>query len=136
VGKWKTWVWFSTFPDHFAELWKSFPQLPLLTAQAPITQFSRRFAHRFCYRAVFGKVPVQDLAQLNAHWYESLFIAFAVNQKDEVVEVHILAREAEQLAYPQPGVKRDQGDSMGTGFVTADGLPVYKPGNVLWAKRG
>ena len=48
---------------------------------------------------VFGKVPVKRLAQLNAHWYESLFVALSVNAKNEVVQVHILARDAQQLVY-------------------------------------
>jgi hypothetical protein len=84
---------------------------------------------------LLGQMPVQHLAQLNAHWYESLFVGLAVNQKNEVVEVHILARQAKQLAYPQAGVKRNQGNGMRTGFVTPDGLPVYKAVNVVRAKR-
>jgi hypothetical protein len=84
---------------------------------------------------VLSEVPVQSLAQLNAHWYESLFVALAVNQKNEVVEVHILARQAQQLAYPHAGVQRDHGDSVSTGLITADGLPVYKPVDMLRVKR-
>jgi hypothetical protein len=41
---------------------------------------------------VLGKVPVKDLAQLNAHWYESMFIALSLDAKNQVVEVHVLAR--------------------------------------------
>jgi hypothetical protein len=84
---------------------------------------------------LLGEVTVQNLAKLNAHWYESLFVALAVNQENEVVEVHILARQAQQLAYPHAGIKRDQGDSVRTGLITPDGLPVYKPVNMLRVKR-
>jgi len=43
------------------------------------------------------QVPVQHLAQLNAHWYDSFFIALSFDQKREAVQVHILARQAKQL---------------------------------------
>ena len=84
---------------------------------------------------VLGKMPVKDLAQLNAHWYESLFVALSVNAKDEVVQVHILARQAQQLAYAQAGVQGDKGNRVRPRFVTLDGLPVYKPADLLHAKR-
>lgn len=84
---------------------------------------------------MLGKMPVQDLAQFNAHWYESLFVALSVNQKNEVVQVHILARQAQQLAYPQAGVEGDKGNGVRPRFVTPDGLPVYKPADLVRAKR-
>src|SRR5687767_14770409 len=43
-----------------------------------------------------GKVPVQDLAKLNAHWYDSLFVALSYDTKRQAVQIHILAREAQQ----------------------------------------
>jgi hypothetical protein len=58
-----------------------------------------------------------------------------VNQKNEVIEVHILARQAQQLAYPHAGVKRNHGDGVRTNLITPDGLPVYKPVDVLRVKR-
>lgn len=84
---------------------------------------------------VIGKVPIQRLAQLNAHWYESLFVALSVNAENEVVEVHILARQAKQLAYPHAGVECDEGDEVRPSLVTPDGLPVYKPADLLRVKR-
>jgi hypothetical protein len=84
---------------------------------------------------VLGKVPVQDLAQLNAHWYESLFVALSVNQKNEVVQVHVLARQAQQLAYPQAGIQSDEGDDVRPSLITPDGLPVYKPVDLLQVER-
>jgi hypothetical protein len=59
---------------------------------------------------VLGKVPIHDLAQLNAHWYESLFVALSVNQKNEVIQVHVLARQTQHLAYPQAGIQSDEVD--------------------------
>ena len=44
-------------------------------------------------------------------------------EKNEVVEVHILAREAKQLAYPHAGVKRNRGNDVGMGLIT----PPKKP---------
>ena len=84
---------------------------------------------------LLGEVPVQNLAQLNAQWYESLFVALAMDEKNHVVEVHILARQAQQLAYPKAGIKRNHGDSVSTGLITADGLPVYKPVDMVRSKR-
>ena len=84
---------------------------------------------------LLGEVPVQNLAQLNAHWYESLFVALAMDEKNHVVEVHILARQAQQLAYPKAGIKRNHGDSVRTNLITPDGLPVFKPVDMLRVKR-
>ena len=84
---------------------------------------------------VLPEIPVQALSQLNAHWYESLFVALSLNAKHEVVEVHILARQAEHLAYPESAVKGDEPHSMRAGLITADGLPVHKRLDVLRAKR-
>jgi hypothetical protein len=85
---------------------------------------------------VLGEVPVQDLAQLNANWYESLFVALTMNAKNEVVEVHVLAREAKQLPYPQAGVQGHKGNGVRPGLITPDGLPVYKPIDLLRSESG
>lgn len=47
-------------------------------------------------------MPVKDLAQPNAHWYELLVVALSVDAENQLVEIHILARKAKQLAYPSP----------------------------------
>jgi len=84
---------------------------------------------------MLGKVPVQDLAQPNAHWYESLFVALSVNLKDKIVEVHILARQTQQLTYPHPSIQGHERDGVCPSFVTLDGLPVYKPVDLVRRKR-
>jgi hypothetical protein len=38
-----------------------------------------------------GKVTVKQLTQLNAHWYEAVFIALSYNPKRKVLEVNINA---------------------------------------------
>jgi hypothetical protein len=53
-----------------------------------------------------GEVSIEDLAKLNAHWYESLFITFSIDKKSQGLKVHILAREAQQLVYPHSRIKR------------------------------
>jgi hypothetical protein len=73
---------------------------------------------------VLGQVPVQDLAEFNAHWYESLFVALAMNTQNEVVQVHILARKAQQLAYPKSRVQGNQRNGMSPSLITPDGLPL------------
>ena len=61
---------------------------------------------------VAGQVPVEDLAQLNAHWYESLFVSLSFDPKHEVVKIHVTARQAQQLVYSKAGIQRSQGKGM------------------------
>ena len=75
------------------------------------------------------------MAKLHAHRYESLFVALAVNSENQVVEVHILAREAKQLAYPKTTVEGGDGEDVVSGLVTPDGLPVYYALDLRRAKR-
>jgi hypothetical protein len=84
---------------------------------------------------VAGKVPIQGLAKLNAHWYESLLITLSVDQKRQRLKVHILAREAQQLVNPKAGIKRGKDEGLEPRFITPDGLPVYEPMDLLRAKR-
>jgi hypothetical protein len=60
----------------------------------------------------------------------------SVNPQNEVVQVHILAREAKQLAYLKADVQRCKGDDVRPSLITPDGLPVYKPMDLLRGKRG
>jgi len=76
---------------------------------------------------VIGHVPVQHLAQLNAYWYESLFVAFSLNAKNEVVEVHILARAAPQLAYLQSSVQSNEHDGVSARLIPPGGLELDNP---------
>jgi hypothetical protein len=84
---------------------------------------------------VVGKVAIEALSQLNAHCSESVFVALSLNAQNEIVEVHLLAREAQQLAYAQPGVQGNGSDDVRPSLLTPDGLPLFKPMNLLRAKR-
>ena len=106
-----------------------------ISFRVPYTQRGSRYGAKHPRLLMVGHIPKQDLAQLNAHWYESLFVALAVNKKNEVVKVHIFARQAQQLAYPHTGVQRHKGNGVRADLITADGLPVYKFGDLLPAKR-
>ncbi len=64
-----------------------------------------------------------------------VMLAFSMNAKNEVVQVHILARQAQQLAYPHTGVQGGDGDDLCPRFITPDGLPVYYPLHLLRTKR-
>ncbi len=72
---------------------------------------------------VLPEIPMERLSKLNAHWYESLFIALSLNSKNQVVQVHILTRQAQNLAYPQAAVKGRKRHGMRPSFITPDGLP-------------
>src|SRR5439155_9655902 len=56
--------------------------------------------------AVGGEMTVKELAQLNAHWYESLLIALSFDKKRKRVEIHLFARKTQQLLNPHSGIKR------------------------------
>jgi len=106
-----------------------------ITLRVPYRQRRSRAGAKHSRVFVVGEVPVQDLAKLNAHWYEPLFVALSVNAKDEVVKVHIFARQAQQLAYPHSGIQRHKGDGVRAKLVTPDGLPAYQAVNLRHAKR-
>jgi hypothetical protein len=84
---------------------------------------------------VLGEVPVKDLAQINAHWYESLFVALSVDPDNHVVEVHVMARQAQNLLNPHPSVKGGNCKRGDARFVTPDGLEVNYPPDVVRRKR-
>jgi hypothetical protein len=71
-------------------------------------------------RLVFGEVPVERLAKLKADWHESLLVAFAIDPQNEVIDVHILASEAQQLVYPKASVKRSEADHVNARFIPTD----------------
>ena len=83
-----------------------------------------------------GQVPVEQLAELNAHWYKSVLIALSFDPKHQVFKVHILARKTEQLVHSQTGVQGGKGRNAHSGLVTSDGLPVYEFAYVIRGKRG
>jgi hypothetical protein len=91
---------------HFCELYFSAGS-PLRPCKAGLSPCPRRVP-------VLGKVPVKNLAQ-------------------EVVEVHVSARHAVRLAYPQPGVQRGKSNGACASFVTLDGRPAYRPVNLVSA---
>ena len=81
-----------------------------------------------------SEVPVQDLAKLNAHWYDSLFVALPLDQKSQAVEVHIFARKAQQLVYPKAAIERSQRQSVNTGLIASERLAVYETSDMLRAE--
>jgi hypothetical protein len=74
-----------------------------------------------------GQVTKKQLAQLDSHWYETMYISLAVDPEKQVVEVHIRAPQAQQLLHPHTCIKGCQCGQPGARFVTPDGLPVYYP---------
>jgi hypothetical protein len=85
---------------------------------------------------VWGKMTPKQLAKLNAHWYESLFIALSFNLKRQVVKIHVLARQCQKLLYPEAGIKSRERKGMQARLRSPDGLPVYQSGQLLRAKGG
>ena len=83
---------------------------------------------------VLRQVPIQQLAKLNAHWYEALFVALAYDPKKKAVQAHLLAREAKQLLKAQAGIERGEDEGLEPSFRTPDGLPVYEPKDLLRAE--
>ena len=84
---------------------------------------------------VLGEIPVKDLAQLNAHWYESVLVALSFDPKREILEVNIIAKQTEQLLHSEPSIERGKDDGVEPRIRTPDGLPVYKPLDLLRRKR-
>jgi hypothetical protein len=85
---------------------------------------------------VGGQVPIEDLAKLNAHWYESMFVALSFDKKRKIVKLHVVARQAQQLVNPKTGVGRGKAKGFKPRFVTPDGLPVYYPKDLFRAVDG
>lgn len=50
------------------------------------------------------EIAEQGLSKLNAHRYESVLVAFTADLEAEVVEIHIRARQAQELLYLRAGI--------------------------------
>lgn len=85
---------------------------------------------------MLGEVTVKQLAQLNAHWYEALFVALSYNPKRKVLEIDIHALEAQQLCYAEAGIERRKGKGMKPQIRTLDGFPVYKSADMRRREGG
>jgi hypothetical protein len=83
---------------------------------------------------VLGQITKQQLAELNAHWSESVLVSLSVDPKHQVVEVHIRAAQVEKLLNPHPAIKVGKGRNSRPHFTTPDGLPVYYSGDRLTGK--
>ena len=82
-----------------------------------------------------GEMSVENLAELNAHWYQSFVVALSLDPKTEVVKVHISAKKAEQFVQPQPGIEGGQDNGTQAHSRTLDGLVIHQPLDVLRPKR-
>src|SRR5262245_29320909 len=106
-----------------------------ITLRVPHRHHRARLRRKDARMLVLGKVPIQRLAELNAHWYEALFVALSLNLEHHVVEVHILARKSQDLIQPKAGIKRNHAGNPDPRFVTPDGLPVRDTFDLLRAER-
>jgi hypothetical protein len=84
---------------------------------------------------VAGEMSVESLARLNAHWYESFFVALSLDPQAEVVKIHIIAKKAEQFVQPQPGIESREDNGPQAHSRTLDGFVIHQPLDVLKAKR-
>ena len=99
-----------------------------ITMKTPLSRLRAAARAKDPRELVFGKLPIKNLAALNAHWYESLFVSLAVDPKSQVVKVHIRAQQVQKLLYAKPGVQRRKGKRLHPQLVTPDGLSVdYAP---------
>ena len=85
---------------------KRHAQLLKITEQVSLAQLSALQRAKNQRVVVLGEVSVNDLAKLNAHWYESVLVALSVDPQRKVLKVHIIAKQAHQLVHPQAGVQR------------------------------
>ncbi len=83
---------------------------------------------------VLGQMSEHDLAKLNAHWYESLLVSLAFDREAQAFKINIRASQTEQLLYPHTGIDGGENESIKPSLRTPDGLPVYKPRDLLRAE--
>jgi hypothetical protein len=95
-----------------------------ITAQIPLSRLRAVARGKQKSVLVLAQVPIQKLAQLNAHWYESMLVSLTFDPKDKVFKVHVSASQAQQLTYAKAGVQRGKRRGLRPLFVTPDGLPV------------
>lgn len=57
---------------------------------------------------MLGKISIQRLPQLNAHWHQSVLVALADDPKEKIIQIDISAAKAEQLIYPKASIKGRQ----------------------------
>ncbi len=107
-----------------------------ITAGIPLAKLRALARAKQPVQLVLGKVPIQQLAELNAHWYESELIALSFYPKRQSIQIYVRAKEAEQLMYPQSGIKRNHRGKVNARVVTPDEFPVYYPLDLLRAESG
>ena len=104
-----------------------------ITQDVPLVKLAAVARTKRAGVVMLRQVPIKQLAKLNAHWYEALFVALAYDPKEKTVQVHLLAREVKQFLKAEPGVQGGDDDGLQPRFLTPDGLPVYEPGDLLRA---
>jgi len=106
-----------------------------ITKEVPFGEFTAIKGAKDQRELVFEKVSIQDLAKLNAHWYESMLISLSFDRKRAVVKIHIRAKKADQLLSTKASVNRGKRKGIKSPVRTLDGLPVYYPTDMVRAER-
>jgi hypothetical protein len=105
-----------------------------ITAKVPLRRLTAIARRKDQCMFVVAQMPVQNLAQLNAHWHEAMLVSLSFDPKHQVFQIHVRTHQAKQLAYPQAGIQGRKGRGVRPRFITPDGLPVHYPRNLLRSK--